>query len=95
MDIRVANAYNIYGVYSTKSASGIKKAESAAKSEKTRDQFSLSSEAGDYQAVRKVLAGIPDVRTDRVNQVKAKIESGTYPVTASDVAAKILQGWNE
>jgi negative regulator of flagellin synthesis FlgM len=95
MDIRVANAYTTYSVYNTKNTTAVKKTENAAKNEKTRDEFLLSHQAGDYQAARNVLTNLPDVRTDRINQVKAKIDAGAYNVGAAEVASKILQGWDE
>ncbi|MDR1665038.1 MAG: flagellar biosynthesis anti-sigma factor FlgM [Clostridiales bacterium] len=92
MDIRAANVYNAYSVYNTKNTPRAKEVERSGKSGAVKDEFSLSNQAGDYQTVRKVLVNIPDVRMDRVNQVKAKIEAGAYHVSASDVADKILQG---
>lgn len=95
MDIRVANTYNAYSVFNAKNTPGAKKAERTAKAGENRDQFTLSGAAGDYQTVRKALAGIPDIRSDKVNAIKARIEANTYHVDAGDVAAKMLNGIDE
>ncbi|MCL2709098.1 MAG: flagellar biosynthesis anti-sigma factor FlgM, partial [Defluviitaleaceae bacterium] len=78
--------------YGTGNATNSKKPGLTDESEKSRDVISLSTKAEDFQAVRKVLVNVPDVRADRISQVVAKLESGSYRVDSSDVAAKILQG---
>jgi negative regulator of flagellin synthesis FlgM len=90
VDIRVTNVYSAYGVYNAPAANG-KKAD-AARVDASKDIFSLSEEAEDYQAVKKALAGVPDVRDEKVRQIMEKIGAGEYFVSASDVADKILQG---
>jgi len=93
MDIRVASIYNAYGEYKVKNASGARKAEHDGKAESFKDTFSLSAQAEDYQLARKALAGVPEIRTGLVNQIKAKVDSGAYRVKPEDVAAKILAGY--
>jgi negative regulator of flagellin synthesis FlgM len=56
-----------------------------------RDEFSISGTAKDFTSVMRILKEIPDIRQDRVNEIKQKIESGQYSVRASDVAGKIVQ----
>ena len=91
MDMRVATSYDVYSVYNAKNTSGAKKTEKSGASESRKDVFSLSTQAEDYQTVRKVLVNVPDVRADRISQVKAKLASGGYQASASNIAAKILQ----
>ena len=95
MDLRVSNAYGAFSVYSVNNAHSASKVERTNKTGKSKDVFSLSTQAEDYQAVRKALANVPDVRTDRINQIKSRIDSGEYQVTAFDIASKILQGLDD
>lgn len=90
MDIRVANTYNAYSVYNNKT-NAVKLGDKNAKADARKDAFTLSTLAEDYQAVRKVLVNVPDVRADRISQVIAKLESAGYQVSASEIADKILQ----
>ena len=95
MDLRVSNAYGAFSVYNVSSTAGASKTERTGRTEKTKDIFSLSTQAEDYQVARKALANVPDVRTDRINQIKSRIDSGEYQVTAFDIASKILQGLDD
>lgn len=95
MDMRVANIYNVYGAYNAKNASGTKKADYAGKADENKDSFTLSLKAEDYQTVRKALADVPDIRSDRVEAIKARIEANSYHVSAGDIAAKMLKGLDE
>jgi negative regulator of flagellin synthesis FlgM len=56
-----------------------------------QDKLELSPKAQEMQAVRQKIASIPDVRSDRIEQIKAQIKSGDYYVASSDVAQKMLQ----
>ncbi|HHW23083.1 MAG TPA: flagellar biosynthesis anti-sigma factor FlgM [Clostridiaceae bacterium] len=56
-----------------------------------KDEFSISGTAKDFTNVMRILRQIPDIRQDRVNEIKQKIESGQYSVQASDVAEKIVE----
>jgi len=90
VDLRVISAYQTYEAYNT----GSKRAKpgSAKMATGKRDAFTLSVQAEDYQQVKNVLTGIPDVRSDLVNAIRERVQSGQYNVSASDVADKILQG---
>ena len=57
-----------------------------------KDEMSLSNEA---QVLSKALQGAkvaPDVREEKVNELKNAIKQGTYSVSAEDVAEKLLNG---
>lgn len=53
------------------------------------EKVSLSSKAKDIQQIRQILDDIPDVREDRVRELKARIESGTYTVHPEKIAEKM------
>ena len=54
------------------------------------DQVRLSQRAQEVQAARAALAEVPEVRQERVAELKAKIEAGTYKVDPYKVAERIL-----
>lgn len=56
-----------------------------------QDKLELSPQAQEMQAVRQKIASIPDVRSDRVEELKTQIKSGSYQVDSSQVAEKMLQ----
>jgi negative regulator of flagellin synthesis FlgM len=90
MDMRIAGVYNAYSVNNASGTGGAKKTERGSKLEAGKDIFSLSAQAGVFQVAKKAIAALPEIRTDKVNQIKAKIASGDYQVSASDIAAKIV-----
>jgi negative regulator of flagellin synthesis FlgM len=55
-------------------------------------EVSMSTAGQEIGKALQVLAGLPDVRTERVAELKARIESGNYNVTGQDVARSILGG---
>ncbi len=54
------------------------------------DRLSLSHHAEEIRTARAALAETPDVRADRVAQLKAQVQSGTYEVDPDKVAERIL-----
>ena len=59
-----------------------------------RDQVSISQTGRDYQVAKKAVAEASDIREDKVSQLKAQIEDGTYSVNAGDFASKLTEKYN-
>lgn len=59
------------------------------KSEK--DDLMLSSIAKDVQIAKVALKTVPDVRMDKIEPIKKRIESGTYNIDAKAVANKMIR----
>ena len=55
------------------------------------DTVNISDAAKEIQEVRKELDKIPDVRTDKVEQLKNQIENGTYEIKSEEIAEKMLK----
>ena len=51
----------------------------------------VSSKAQEVQQVKKLVNQLPEVREDRVQALKAQIESGTYHVSGEDIADLIIR----
>lgn len=52
--------------------------------------YQASAAAKSYQTAKSAVAAAPDVREDKVAQIKAAMQNGTYNVTAQDLADKLL-----
>ena len=86
------DAYNqisqIYGV------NGKMKTSQASRVSKT-DKVEISSIGRDLQIAKQAVANSPDVRTDKVEQLKSQIKNGTYNVDADSFAEMLLQKFSE
>jgi len=78
---RIAGTGGVEGARSTAGAAGAGAG---------TDRLSLSHRADEIKAVRAALAEAPEVRAQRVAELKAQIESGSYKVDAHRVAERIL-----
>ncbi|MGN0339970.1 MAG: flagellar biosynthesis anti-sigma factor FlgM [Lachnospira sp.] len=83
------DAYNaISQLYQTKSVSSVKKASGT---QSFSDRLEFSSTAKSYQTARTAVAEAPDVRMDKIAQIKAQMSAGTYNISSEAVADKILE----
>ena len=65
--------------------------EKAEKQQAKTDTVVLSDAAQRIQEARKQLDALPDVREDKVAQLKQQIENGTYEIDAEKIADKMLK----
>jgi flagellar biosynthesis anti-sigma factor FlgM len=66
------------------------KAHHQAKPAKSADSVTLSDSARSLAAARDVVKSTPDVRDDKVSEIKQKVSDGTYSVSAKVLARKML-----
>lgn len=60
-----------------------------------KDELTVSQKAKDYQIVNKGIKAmnqIPDIREDKVNAIRDKMEKGLYDIDGKDIAEKMLSG---
>ena len=55
------------------------------------EKVQLSTRAKDIQRIKKIINTVPDIRTEKVNQLKRSIEDGTYNVKGEKVAEKMIR----
>lgn len=67
-------------------------AEQARNSEGQKDSVSLSDTAKAISQIESSLKNAPDVDLDKVEAIRARIESGDYQVNAENMAQKMLDG---
>ncbi|MCL1988378.1 MAG: flagellar biosynthesis anti-sigma factor FlgM [Firmicutes bacterium] len=88
--MKINTIYAAQAVYQTNS----KTRKSNAAASNAQDNLSISGQAEDYQIARRAISQLPDVRENRVAELKSLIESGQYSVNASAIANKILQNFD-
>jgi negative regulator of flagellin synthesis FlgM len=54
------------------------------------ERVDLSAKAKEFQQIRQILDQTPDVRDDKVQELKDRIQSGNYTVDSGKIAAKML-----
>jgi len=66
------------------------KAHHQAKHAKSADSVTLSDSARSLAAARDAVRSAPDVRDDKVSEIKQQVSDGTYKVSAKALARKML-----
>ena len=54
------------------------------------DKLEISQTGMDYQVAKQHVARTPDIREDKVNDIKQRMEAGAYHVSIEDVANKLV-----
>lgn len=86
------DAYNkINQIYQTNEKLKVHSVEKA----KEKDGITISRAGRDYQVAQAALAKVPNVRQDKVDELKARIDAGTYVVKDEDFAAKLLKNYEK
>jgi len=53
-------------------------------------QISVSSDAQAYMTAKEVISTLPEIREDRLANIRKQVQSGTYEVTDEEVAEKMI-----
>ncbi len=54
------------------------------------DKFEISQSAKDYQTAKAAVKASSDIREDKVSELKEAVASGTYNVSAAEIADKMV-----
>lgn len=54
------------------------------------EKVSISRESRDAGMMREIINNLPDVREEKVQELKAQIDNGTYKVKSEDIAKKMI-----
>ena len=82
------DAYNqISQIYQTNKKQTVNKSNSVYGS----DKVEISQFGKDYQIAKQAVAQAPDVRADKVAEIKSQLDAGTYNVSNDDFAAKLAE----
>lgn len=81
------DAFNkISQIYNT----GKVKSTAKVKSSSFSDQLEISQLGKDYHVAKQIVAQTPDVREDKINEIKQRMEAGNYQVSMQEVADKLV-----
>lgn len=75
-------------IYNKKATEKLGNAQSV---EGPKDELQLSNKAKEYQIAMQAFKNLPEVRKDLVNDLKNKIQQGSYNVTGEKIADKIIE----
>jgi len=57
----------------------------------SKDEVVLSPEAKQIQKAKELIDALPDIREDRVAEIRARIEAGEYQIDGEKIASKIIE----
>lgn len=69
------------------------KSTSKSKNSSFSDTLEISQTGKDYQVVKQAVARTPDIREDLVNDIKRRMELGTYDISMDQVADKLVESY--
>ena len=87
--VKISNVQSVYELYKPQKAMTPQKTSEIST---PKDVVALSNAAKDFQAIRNAVAKTPDIRQDKVDVLKEKINNGTYAVSDDALANKMLKG---
>ena len=85
---RIENILNIYR------KSGNTKKVNKTQQTKKPDQVNISNTARDCQFAINEVKKLPEIRTEKVEEIKRQIQTGTYEINADKIAEKIIESVN-
>ncbi|WP_026479005.1 flagellar biosynthesis anti-sigma factor FlgM [Alkaliphilus transvaalensis] len=65
--------------------------EAGQKVQQAKDQLELSENAKEFQVAMKAFKNLPEVREEKIKELKEKIQQGSYTVSGKEVADKIIE----
>jgi flagellar biosynthesis anti-sigma factor FlgM len=85
-----AKVYGPQGTRETQSVGSASASEARGTTAQKADAVALSEHVKEVEKARESLNGVPDVREDRVRDLKQAIDSGSYVVRADELANRLL-----
>jgi negative regulator of flagellin synthesis FlgM len=82
-NIRIQKALNNY-------KKNVNKTEKSGKAEMKRDQINISQQSIDFQTAMDAFKKLPDVRQEKIDDIKESIDKGTYKPSAEDIIKKMM-----
>lgn len=90
--MRIDGVNNVNNVYKTKKAKNVY---GTANVSSSKDTLAISDFAKTLQSTQQAVSDAPDVRQEKVDDIKQRMEAGNYNVTASQLADKLLKKYFE
>jgi len=87
--MRINNIQSIQGAMKAY-RKNTEKVSSTEKSKFSEDKIEISESSKDFQLAMSAFKNLPDVREDKVDQLKEEISKGTYKPSPQDIAKKMM-----
>ena len=88
--MKINNGMNVNRIMK-KYNNSVKKTDKTKKSDGLKkDQLNISKSAKEFQVAMKEAKNTPDIRRAKVDEIKQKIDDGTYNPSAKDIAKKMV-----
>ena len=87
--MRIDSIKQVDSVYRKASA----KSNVAGTKKNSSDRIEISTLGRDLQIAKKAVSETEDVRWDKVNEIKTRMQSGTYNVSCEEVAEKMANSY--
>lgn len=87
--MRINNIQNIQGIMKAYKKD-TEKSSSVEKSQFSEDKIEISESSKDFQVAMNAFQKLPDIREDKVNELKEEISKGTYNPSPQDIAKKMM-----
>lgn len=82
------NRINVTKIYNDNKPAAVHEKE---KQNSRYDTLEISKEGQEIAKYAAMAKGSPDIRADKVQEIKNRIQSGKYNVSSEDIASKIVQ----
>ncbi|QUH24929.1 flagellar biosynthesis anti-sigma factor FlgM [Serpentinicella alkaliphila] len=83
------NVQKVMNIYNKSNSKSVEKTEST---KLAKDRIEISEKAKEYQVALKAFKQLPEVREEKVKELREKIQSGNYQVSGKEIADKIIEG---
>jgi negative regulator of flagellin synthesis FlgM len=70
-----------------------KKVDSSSRLNK-KDNIKISDKGKDFQFAMKLLKDVPDVRKEKIDEIKQQLRTGTYKIDSGKIVEKIFENIN-
>ncbi|WFD10044.1 flagellar biosynthesis anti-sigma factor FlgM [Tepidibacter hydrothermalis] len=80
----VSNIHKVMNAYKANKSQNINKVSLK------EDKIEISQKGKDYQIAMDALKNVEDVREDKVNDIKIRIENGTYTIDKHNIAKSMI-----
>ncbi len=86
--MRIDNVQQVANIYTKDNK--VSHVEAANKVSQAQDNIKISETGKDYAFAQKVLKDVPDVRQDKIDAIRSRMENDEYSVSGEDIADKLL-----
>jgi len=88
--MKITNVGQVMNVYNKSKVKSVSKTE---QSNSIKDSVNISNTAKEFQVGLRAALNVPDIRKDKVDEIKNRVSSGTYNVSSKEVSDKMVDSF--